>query len=143
MDLAILNACFDICVRRIDEPVERQGVCGRSRSQLHMTHLLAGTLQQASRIGQVCAVKEPYVDVRSEYINVTEGRISQTGNRTAIMQKFPDFIAAFSHRLKPLMCDGPQFACMFFHPRVNGGIALNRTVESQKFCFHYNSTSCF
>jgi hypothetical protein len=41
-----------------------------------MTHELAGALQQASRIGQCCAVKEADVDVRTEYIHISEGRIA-------------------------------------------------------------------
>jgi hypothetical protein len=71
-----------------------------------MTHELAGALQQASGIRQGCAVKETNVYVRGEYIHIAEGRISQTHNRTAVMQKLPDFVPALSHNLKPLMRDG-------------------------------------
>jgi hypothetical protein len=41
-----------------------------------------------------------------------EGHISQTGNRTAVMQELPDFVSAFSHHAKPLMRDGSQFTRM-------------------------------
>src|SRR4029077_783656 len=102
---------------------------------------LARTLQQVSRIRQRCAVKEPQVYVPSENIDVAEGRISQTCHRTAVMQKFPDFVPAFSHHLKPLMRDGSQFTCMLFHPRINGGIPLDSAVESQQFRSHRRSTS--
>jgi hypothetical protein len=105
-----------------------------------VAHELAGALQQAGRIWQRCAVKEPHIDVRSEYIDVAEGRISQTGNRTAVMQELPDFVPTFSHHLKPLMRDGSQFTCVFFHPRIDGGIPLDSAVESQKFRFHRRST---
>src|SRR3989475_12267954 len=108
-----------------------------------MAHELAGALQQAGRIGQRCTVKEPHVYVRSEYIYVAERRISQTCHRTAIMQKFPDFVPAFSHHLKPLMRDGSQFTCMLFHPRIDGGIPLDSAVESQQFRSHRRSTFCF
>jgi hypothetical protein len=47
------------------------------------------------------------------------------------MQKLPDFVPAFSHRLKPLMRDGSQFTCTLFHPRIDGGIPLHSAVESQ------------
>src|SRR5229473_8643540 len=97
-----------------------------------MAHELAGALQQAGRIRQRCAVKEPYVYVRSEYIDIAEGRISQTCHRTAVMQKFPDFVPAFSHHVKPLMRDGSQFTCMLFHPRIDGWIPLDSAVESQQ-----------
>src|SRR5437016_6387384 len=104
-----------------------------------MAHELAGTLQQAARIGQRCAVKEPYIYVRSEYVDVAEGRISQTCNRTAVMQELPDFVAASSHHLKPLMRDGSQFTGMLFHPRIDGGIPLDSPVESQQFRSHRRS----
>src|ERR1035438_8530867 len=105
-----------------------------------MAHELAGALQQVSRIRQRCALKEPHVYVRIEYIDVAEGRISQTCNRAAVMQKLPDFVPAFSHHLKPLMRDGSQFTCMLLHPRIDGGIPLDSAVESQQFRSHRCST---
>jgi hypothetical protein len=75
-----------------------------------------------------------------EYIDVAEGRISQTGNRAAVMQKLPDFIPAFSHRLKPLMRDGSQFTGVLFHPRIDGGITLDSAVEPQQFRSHRRFT---
>src|ERR1700736_7023396 len=105
-----------------------------------MAHELAGALQQAGRIRQRRAVKEPHVYVRSEYIDVAEGRVSQTCHRTAVMQKFPDFVPAFSHDLKPLMRDRSQFTCMVFHPRIDGGISLDSAVESQQFRSHRRTT---
>src|SRR5437773_12392130 len=107
-----------------------------------MAHELAGALQQAARIRQRCAVKEPHVYVRSKYIDVAEGRISQTCNRTAVMQELSNFVPAFSHHLKPLMRDGSQFTFMLFHPRVDGGIPLHRAAKSQEFRSHPRSTFC-
>src|SRR5580658_6316728 len=101
-----------------------------------MAHELAVALQQAGRIPQRCAVKEPHVYVRSEYIDVAEGRISQTCYRTAVMQQLPDLVPALSHRLKPLPRDGSQFTGMLLHPRIDSRIALDSTVESQQFYFH-------
>jgi hypothetical protein len=98
-----------------------------------MAHELASALQQAGRIRQRCAMKEPHVDVRGEYIDIAEGRISQTCNRTAVMQKLPDFVPALSHHLKPLLRDGSQFTRMLFHPRFNGGIPFDSAIESQQF----------
>src|SRR5450755_1838007 len=101
-----------------------------------MAHELSGALQQAGRVRQRRAVKEPHVYVRSEYIDVAEGRISQTCHRTAVMQELPNFVPASSHHLKPPMRDGSQFTCVLFHPRINGGIALDSAVESQQYCSH-------
>src|ERR1700758_5640999 len=111
-----------------------------------MAHELAGALQQASRIRQRCALKESYVYVRREYVDVAKGRISQTCSRTAVMQKLPDFVSAFSHHLKPLMRDGSQSTCMLFHPGINGGIPLDSAVQSKQFrCGHrvFTATSRF
>src|SRR5712671_4769762 len=105
-----------------------------------MAHELAVALQQAGRIRQRCAVKEPHVHVRTEYIHVAEGRISQTCNRIAVMKKLPDFVPAFSHHLKPMTRDGSQFTGMLFHPRIDGGIPLDSAVESQQFRSHRRST---
>src|SRR5947209_5959869 len=104
-----------------------------------MPHELAGALQQAGRIRQRCALKEPNVYVRGEYIHVAEGRISQTCNWTAVIQKLPDFVPALSHHLKPPMRDGSQFTRVFFHPRIDGGIPLDSAVESQQFRSHRRS----
>src|ERR1700704_6668874 len=108
-----------------------------------MAHELAGALQQAGRIRQHCAVKESHVYMRSEYIDVSEGRVPQTCNRTAVMQKLPDFVAAFSHHLKPLMRDGSQFTGTLFHPHIDGGIPLDSAVESQQIRSHRHSTFWF
>jgi hypothetical protein len=70
-ELAVFYAGLYVQVRRLDEPAERCGVCGPSRSHLHMAHELAGALQQAGRIRQRCAVKEAHVHVRSEYNTLT------------------------------------------------------------------------
>src|SRR5437867_5581331 len=101
-----------------------------------MAHELAGALQQAGRIRERGAVKEPHVYVRGEYIYVAEGRISQTCHRTAVMQNLPNFVPALSHHLKPVLRDGSQFACMLFHPRIDGGIPLDSAIESQQFRSH-------
>jgi hypothetical protein len=52
------------------------------------------------------------------------------------MEKLLDFVAAFSHYLKPLMCDGSQSTCMLFHPRIDGGIPRDSAIESQQFRSH-------
>jgi hypothetical protein len=59
------------------------------------------------------------------------------------MQKLADFVAAFSHRLKPVTRDGSQFAGVIFQPRVDGGIALDSAVESQEIGFHRRSAFFF
>jgi hypothetical protein len=134
--LAIFDTRLYIRVCVINEPAERRGVSGHSRSQFYMAHKLAGTLQQAGWIWQRCAVKEPHVYVRSKYIDVAKGRISQTCHGATVMQKLPDFVPAFAHHLKPLLRDCSQFTRALFHPRINGWIMLDSAVKSQKVRFH-------
>ena len=130
-ELAVFYARLYVRVRRLDEPAERCGVCGRSRSQLHMAHELAGALQRAGRIRQRCAVKEPHVYVRTEYIDVAEGRIAQTYNRTAVMQDLPDFVPAFSLTSNHSCAMAPNSpACSFIHASMAGSRStppLNRS----------------
>jgi hypothetical protein len=59
------------------------------------------------------------------------------------MQKLPNFVAAFSHHLKPLIRDGSQSTYMLLHPRIDGGIPLDSAVESQQFRSHRHSPFCF
>jgi hypothetical protein len=52
------------------------------------------------------------------------------------MHKLSDFVAAFSHHLKPLARDGSQSTCVLFHPRIDGAIPFDSAVESQQFRSH-------
>jgi hypothetical protein len=49
------------------------------------------------------------------------------------MDQFADFVSALSHYSKPLTRDVSQFACMLFHPRIDGGIAFNGAVQAEQF----------
>src|ERR1700735_3499406 len=107
-----------------------------------MPHKLTGALQQVRRTRQPSTATEPDIHVRSEHVDVSEGRISQTCHRTAVMQKLPHFVAASPHHVKPLMRDGSPIPPLLFHPRIDGRIALDSAVESQELRFHRNSTFC-
>src|SRR5690349_16466102 len=71
--LAVLYARLYIRVSRIDKRAQRCGIYVRSRFQLHMAHVLAGPLQQTSRIRQLRAAKESHIHVRGEYVDVAKG----------------------------------------------------------------------
>ena len=47
------------------------------------------------------------------------------------MQNLLNFISTSSHHLKPPMRDGSQFACMRFHPQINGGVSLDNAIDAQ------------
>src|SRR6202051_3043022 len=78
-------------------------------------------------------MEESKVSVRREYIDVGKGRISQTCRWTAVVHKLADFVSAFSYHLKPPMRAVSQFTCVLFHPRIDGGIALDTAVQSKQF----------
>jgi BlaI family transcriptional regulator, penicillinase repressor len=59
------------------------------------------------------------------------------------VQEFADLVPAFSHYVKPAMCDGSQFTWMLFHPGIDGEIALDSSVESQQFPSHRLSIFAF
>jgi hypothetical protein len=52
------------------------------------------------------------------------------------MHKLADFVPALAHHLKPVMRDGSQFTCALLHPRIDGGVPLHSTIESQQFVSH-------
>src|ERR1700679_3641998 len=95
--LAVFDPGLYIPVRSIDEFAQGCGVCERSGSQLHMAHELAGALQQTGWVRQRCALKETYIYVGSEYIDVAERRISQACNRAAVMQQLLYFAPESAH----------------------------------------------
>jgi hypothetical protein len=83
--LPVFDSRLNVPVRRFDERSERCLVWYRSRSQLHMTHVLTSALQQAEPIRQRCPLKESHVNVRCEYVDIAKGRISQACSWTAVM----------------------------------------------------------
>ncbi len=96
-----------------------------------MAHMPACTLQQAVRIPQPCALKKTHVHMRAEYIDVAEGRVSQTGHWAPVMHQFPDLVPALPHLLEPFPGYGAEFAGPLIQPQVNGGIALYSAVKSK------------
>lgn len=101
-----------------------------------MTHELSGALQKVGWIGQCCSLIEAYIHVRSEDIDVGERYISQACDRTPVMQKFADFVAAISHDLKPATRNIAQFTGVIFEPCIDGGIARLSVVEAQQVSVH-------
>src|SRR5262249_10667730 len=101
-----------------------------------MAHVFASALEQADGIEQRRAVEEADVYVRREYVDVAEGRVAQAGNRTAVVHKLADFVAAVSHHVEPVASNGSEFTRLPFQPGVDGGVALHGAVESGQIRFH-------
>ena len=97
-----------------------------------MAHELASAFQQALRIGNLGATKEPDIDVSLEGIDIGECRITYTRGRMAIVQQLSNIVSAVAHDLKPALRDRPQFTRMLMHPDLDSWISLDRTGEPQK-----------
>jgi len=96
-----------------------------------MAHEPAGALQQALRVWETRSVKKAHVYVRAENVDAAERHVTKTCNRTAIMQKLADFIAASSHDIEPVLSVGSEIARATFKPLIDSGITLDGAVESQ------------
>jgi len=68
--------------------------------------------------------------VRREYVGVTEVRIAQTCDRTAVVQDLPNFVTAFSHYIELRLRDGSELTLMVVEPGVDGGIVVGGVVEA-------------
>ena len=101
-----------------------------------MAHVFATALQQACRIRQRRAMKEPDVYMSFECIDVTEWRIFYACDRTAVVHEFPNVVATLSHDVKPFLRDGSQSAYPFFHPHIDGGIPLDPAGEPKVHSIH-------
>jgi hypothetical protein len=93
-----------------------------------MANELAGTLQQADRIRQRCAVKEPTFTREVNTLTYPKGASPRHYHRNRHSRSRLRIFAS----LKPLMRDCSQFTSMLFHPRIDGGMAFDNTVESQQ-----------
>src|SRR4051794_33775081 len=60
-----------------------------------MAYELAVACKKRGGIGQRAAPEKAHVHVRSDCIDVAEGRISHTCDWRAVMQKLPDFVPRF------------------------------------------------
>jgi hypothetical protein len=123
----------------VDERAECIVICAGFGSQLNVTHKFSGALQKMRWVRQSCALKETHVHVRREYVDVAERDTTPARDGTSVVDKFPDFIAALSHHFEPLARDGSQLPRVPFHPRVDGGVPLDSSVEPQQFGLHRRS----
>ena len=74
--LAAFYAGFDVGIGSGDQGGEGFGVDGSGRFEFYVSHEFAGALEQAGWVGERGSMKETDVHMRSEYVDVAEGRIS-------------------------------------------------------------------
>jgi len=99
------------------------------RPELHVAHELASALQQPTRIRNLRAAKEAYIDVIPEGVDIGECRITDTRVRMAIVQQLSNIVSAIAHDLKPALRNRPQFTGVLTHPDFDSGISLHRAGE--------------
>jgi hypothetical protein len=93
--------------------------------ELHVAHEPASPFQQAIRIGNLGATKEPDINVGPEGIDIRECGITYTCGWLAIMQQLSNLVSAATHEFEPPPRDRPQFAGMLVHPDVDPWISLD------------------
>jgi hypothetical protein len=96
-----------------------------------MTHELARAFKQTLRIRQFGSMEEADVDVGREGIDVGKRRTAHARRGLTIMQHFPNVIAAMAYNFKPPSCRGSEWTLVFIPPKLDGGMALCRTIESK------------
>lgn len=94
----------DITVCSSDQCSERLDVIGDTGTKFDVSHVLARTLQQASRIRECRTLKESNVDVLGEDVDVGEAGVFDAPCGTTIMHEFTDLAAAAPNFGKPLGC---------------------------------------
>jgi hypothetical protein len=92
---------FDLRIRALDEEGERISVDFPAWPELHVTHVLTGSLEQSRGIGKMCAQEEAHVDVRREHIDVTECRVAYARSRMPVVEKVSYVVAAVAHAFVP------------------------------------------
>ncbi len=97
-----------------------------------MAHQLAGTFQNALRVGNLSASKESDIDVRLKGIDVSECRVSDACRRMTVVQAFSYVVPALTHGLKPILRNFAQFAGVLSQPFINGRITPGRIGESKE-----------
>jgi hypothetical protein len=96
-----------------------------------VSHELAHAFKQAIRIRQFGSVEEADVDVGPEGIDVGKRSATHARGGLTIMQHLPNVSAAMANGFKPLSCHGTKRTLMFIPPKLHGGMALCRTIESK------------
>jgi hypothetical protein len=96
-----------------------------------VSHELARAFKQTLRIRQFGSMKEADVDVRGEGIDVGKRRTAHARSGLTIMQHLPNVIAAMAYGFKPPSCDGTEWTLVVIPPKLDGGMALCRAIESK------------
>jgi hypothetical protein len=106
-----------------------------------VAHAFARSLQEAGRVLQRRTMEEADVHVISERVDVSEGRVLDTGDRAAVVHQLPHVVATLPHSREPLFCERPQLIPLAAQPRVNRRVPFHRSGEPQQAVHHEDSPS--
>ncbi|HJV12001.1 MAG TPA: hypothetical protein VJ690_10905 [Burkholderiales bacterium] len=132
--MAIITASlgFDSRVRSLDQCSERVCVDLPVRAELHVTHVLSGSLEQSGWIGEMRAEEEAHVDVRCERIDVAESCVACARGGMAVVEKLAHIVAALSHSVEPGARKRGERTGTFVEPGVNRRVSLDRGRKAQQ-----------
>lgn len=99
--LGTAEAPPDIAVSLRDQAIQGFFIQFPARAQLHMTHALARAFEQAGRIGKHRAEIKANVRMGFERVDVSERRIPDARNGTAVVQQLANVGAAAAASLRP------------------------------------------
>src|SRR5688500_3442980 len=119
----------DSRVRGLDQRAERLAVDFVARPQLHVAHVLAGSLEQSRGIRKLCAQEKAHVHVRRERIDVAERGVAYAGGGMAVVQQLAHVVAARAHAFEPRARDLPELAGAALEPCLNRRVSPERSRE--------------
>src|ERR1700722_5405112 len=97
------EASFNIRVGGTDWIAKRCGVEFAARTQFHVPHAFATSLQQTAGVLEHCALEKADVDMTFESVDVREWCILDTCDGTSIVHHLSDIVTAPAHLRKPLL----------------------------------------
>ena len=127
--LLCLKTPLHIGVCRFDQLDQRRGIDVTVGPELYVTHVLAGSFQQARRVRELGATEKPDIDMGCERVDLGERRIRDARGRVAVMQQFAYIVSTCADGVEPMACDSAQFTGMLVHPRADCGVSLEGTGE--------------
>src|ERR1700729_3093427 len=100
-----------------------------ARAQLHVPHAFAASQQQSGWILEQRATEEADVDMTFERVDVTERRITDTGDRATIVHQLADIVPALPHHQEPPSRERSQLERTVGQPGVDSRISSHRSGE--------------
>src|ERR1700733_6443393 len=96
-----------------------------------MAPALAGSLQQASRVGEQRAEEQADVDMIFERVDVAKRRVADAGRWTSVVHQLAHIAAARPHALEPRFHERTKVIALRAQPAIDRRIVFHRRWEPQ------------